>query len=111
MKTDASSAERSLTTGHLVVTMPLVTPKVGFKPKHFPDYYVTAQPKVEAPPPPSQTQTQTVDIHNITNKAEEITKKEEPPKEYPRSNCIVPAKSKPEGNKPPSWAEDVPQLE
>jgi hypothetical protein len=85
--------------------MPRVTPGVAFKPKHFPDYYVTAQPKVEAPPP----QAQAVDIHNITNKAEPP---KEPPKHYPRTNCIVPAKSKPEGKQqPPAWADDVPQLE
>ncbi|KAG0618127.1 hypothetical protein M758_4G041500 [Ceratodon purpureus] len=105
VKTDASSAERSLTTGHLVVTMPLVTPSVAFKPKHFPDYYVTGQPKVEASPP----QTQVVNIHNITNKEEPP---KEPSKHNPRTNCTYPAKSEPEGKQqPPSWTDDVPQLE
>jgi hypothetical protein len=100
VKTDASSAERSLTTGHLVVSMPLVTPHAPFKLKYSPDYYLT-KPKVEAPAaqPP-------VDIHNITNKTE-------PPKRnYPRTNCIVPPKAEPQvGPAQPTWADDVPQLE
>lgn len=104
MKTDASSAERSLTTGHLVVSMPLVTPHAPFKLKYSPDYYVTApriEPKVETPPPQVQPP---VDILNIASKIE-------PPKQYPRTNCIVPPKKIPQGAGQPSWAEDVPQLE
>ena len=90
MKTDASSAERSLTSGHLVVTMPLVNLRAPFKPKNFPDYYVTAKPKVEAAPP--------VDIHNIATTEEPSTE---------------PLETRPQEKKqPPSWTEDdVPKLE
>ena len=49
VKTDASTAERSMTSGHLVLTMPLATPNVPMKKTTYPNYNLPPQPKPKIP--------------------------------------------------------------
>lgn len=61
VKTDASTAERSMTSGHLVLTMPLATPNVPMKNKSYPNYNLPPQPK------PKRPSHELNSIHNIVS--------------------------------------------